>query len=500
MAHVHGKVSVNSKGQYGFRVDVFEKVITGYKIGAPCVKEEPKIRKIASLFSDFSGKYSTTYAPTIKPIGACSFNCLVYVQIYDGRSMIWKSKEQKSQEIIEINFSTEKDISPPDWNYFFIGLGTAINSHNPCVDLVWLGENRFAVMFGGRENHPILKVMDITEKNYSPDIIFPIEGHHDGYHWIKGNSGKPLAIQKNNYIEYVNFIVYNFLDNVYLVRLSYPHSLKYKLFTKGGRYPSIAWAETKNKGLIVWGKDGKVKGAFFNESGNMLGQIFDIVEMGEGDIRKTDVIWNSVSNQFIIGFLYLFQTNCNLYNLTLKEENNHPIISSPILRGGCDWETGGHWTAAAFDSHPSNTEGEYAWWLQGLNGKELRIYDANGNPTSSKSSSTGFQGDNTIPVCAVVKKFNNPIDTNYNYATIYRTEYNPNSLHSLYMWSVSKKTWDKIKELERRQGVFAIRSLLRDFVAVYINDLDNPYFYISVIPGPKSKIEIEIEDGDSIDQ
>ena len=175
-----------------------------------------------------------------------------------------------------------------------------------------------------------------------------------------------------------------------------------------GEVPSIAAGQSagETKLLVAYGKENGLFGRFFDSAGTALGTEFGIAAFPAGfGVRSTDIIWNSVSQRFIVGFVRSggIKLGCTVHNVRLTWEGNAEV---PVMRGDCDADVGGHHTSVAYDSRAlANPDGVYAWWYQGGSAqKALRLMDAYGNPTGIEADL--LQNSWTQPVAARREKSN----------------------------------------------------------------------------------------------
>ena len=102
------------------------------------------------------------------------------------------------------------------------------------------------------------------------------------------------------------------------------------------------------------------------------------LELGQY-FQTPDIIWNTVSRQFVVGFAIagLPGQSCSYFNMLLSGYG--AISRAPLAWGGqCDNDTNGaHHTSVAFDSDATfNPSGVYEWWYMGPNGKGVYDFDA----------------------------------------------------------------------------------------------------------------------------
>jgi hypothetical protein len=92
MARIVGRITSAGEVFAGLRVVGFEEVQIGFDSPSrPCRKGFPSVRLLGEAAGDTAGSFAISFTPTEPPDGACSFSAKVYVQVFDGLTLVWSS-------------------------------------------------------------------------------------------------------------------------------------------------------------------------------------------------------------------------------------------------------------------------------------------------------------------------------------------------------------------------------------------------------------------------
>jgi hypothetical protein len=293
------------------------------------------------------------------------------------------------------------------------------------VDVAPLGENRFVVSYYDEYNWLWYETHDAdTGASAGPRWLAwsRIFGRND---WVRAMTGGPVVEQPTGFLMYgqsapvlgtVNFFSIESGDDIFLIRHEYDTRFRvsahqiagtsgHRVMDTGGR-PSVAWGKptgafnffgNPGKALTVWGDESELRGRFSDINGRPLGGSFVILDLDRDldpytipFIFSTDVIWNPVSESFIVGVVVRDNAqHCEFWNVRVKFDGTsddsaaHP---TPRRHGFCghniDSGTDGHHTSVAYTP---NYLGEYAWWyideyVGSTGAKGVRLMDAYGEP------------------------------------------------------------------------------------------------------------------------
>ncbi len=180
------------------------------------------------------------------------------------------------------------------------------------------------------------------------------------------------------------------------------------LVADNGIRPSVAIGrrDDETKLLFVYGKENQIFGLFLDLEGERIGvPILLATFPEEQSVRSTDVIWNTVGDHFIVGYMQhekspvdsVTSDLCSVRNVRVNWDG---VADEPRLHGACDSRQGGHHTSVDYDDRLDvNPNGVYAWWYQGIDdGKGVRMMDASGEPTGNRVDLTQIAW--TYPVTA----------------------------------------------------------------------------------------------------
>lgn len=164
--------------------------------------------------------------------------------------------------------------------------------------------------------------------------------------------------------------------------------------TFAGIRPSVAIGRRNDetKLFFVYGLENQIFGLFLDLEGERIGTPFVLATFpGEQSVQSTDVIWNTVGDHFIVGYMQLEESSvdsvdpdvCSVRNVRVTWDG---AVDAPRLHGACDPQRGGHHTSVDYDDRLDvNPNGIYAWWYQGIgDGKGIRMMDASGEPTGNR--------------------------------------------------------------------------------------------------------------------
>ncbi len=293
----------------------------------------------------------------------------------------------------------------------------------PDVDIAPLGDGRFVLSYYDSDNWLRYRVFD-ADTDYATEPQPLTFSHSYGRNsWIRAMTGGPVQERPDPGQIYgggpvplygmVNFFAVESNNDIFLMRHEYDDRFRVSshlvagtsgttVFQQGGR-PSVAWAEPPGlvfmdpgRALTVWGNQEALMGRFMDLDGDAIGDAFTIVDLDDdlGNytlpfVFSTDVIWNPVSERFIVGLVARDNAqHCEFWNLRLTYDGALDDIAPPSLHGYCghNVEAGGvdgHHTSVAYTP---NAAGQYAWWYidesptGGVGTKGVRLMDAWGEP------------------------------------------------------------------------------------------------------------------------
>lgn len=278
------------------------------------------------------------------------------------------------------------------------------------VDILPLDRKRFVVTWFEEENSWLYFRRFDAESGYKGPTYAAARSIGTGdVRWVRGMSGGPVVNPATN--EFMNLAVFEVGDSIYASRHSYRsgnwqsrlRSVSHHnagTSRNGGR-PSVAWGYTgtspsAGKALVVWGKDGDLMGRFHGFNGYGIGSPFKILTTPlttHPFIFSTDIIWNSKSQRFIVGYVARDNAqHCQYWNVRLRYDgsiDHSSLHPTPTQRGLCGHNVSsggdGHHTSVAYDRRSWNTDGVYAWWYidsvgSAVGNKGIRIMDRWGDP------------------------------------------------------------------------------------------------------------------------
>ncbi len=297
------------------------------------------------------------------------------------------------------------------------------------VDVAPLGEHRFVLSYYDEYNWLWYETFD-ADTGYSAGPRWLTWSRNFGRNdWIRAMTGGPVLEQSGGFVMVgqtpstagmVNFFAIESNDDIFLIRHEYDTRFRVsahqvagtsgsRIMDTGGR-PSVAWAKppgafnlfgNPGKALTVWGDESKLRGRFSDINGRPIGSSFVILDL-ERDLDpytfpfvfSTDVIWNPVSQSFIVGVVVRDNAqHCEFWNVRVTYDgasDNSAAHPTPRRHGFCghnnDSGTDGHHTSVAYTP---NYQGEYGWWYidasaadgtSGTGDKGVRLMDAYGEP------------------------------------------------------------------------------------------------------------------------
>lgn len=296
------------------------------------------------------------------------------------------------------------------------------------VDVAPLGEHRFVVTYYDQNGWLWYETHD-ADKGASASVgprWLTWSREFSRNEWVRAMTGGPVVERSGGFMMVgktapvlgtVNFFAIESNDDIFLMRHEYDTRFRVsahqvastsgsRAMDTGGR-PSVAWAKppgafnlfgNPGKALTVWGAEGELRGRFSDIDGKAIGASFVILDLDENlnaytfpFVFSTDVIWNPVSEAFIVGVVVRDNAqHCEFWNVrvtfdgALDADAEHP---TPSHHGFCghnvDSGTDGHHTSVAYTP---NVAGEYAWWYidesdsGGTGDKGVRLMDAWGEP------------------------------------------------------------------------------------------------------------------------
>jgi hypothetical protein len=169
------------------------------------------------------------------------------------------------------------------------------------------------------------------------------------------------------------------------------------MFVDHGDHPSVATSGDYNNGraLLVYGQGSQLRGAFvtITPTGKTVGSSFPIQDLNGAGIFSTDLVFNTKSNQFIVGYIVRKGgTICQIRNVVVADANP-PVVGTPSHFGDCDTDVGGHHTSVAFNTLGN---GDYAWFRQDKiannSKKGVYVHNSSGQFTGTSFPHNGFPG------------------------------------------------------------------------------------------------------------
>jgi hypothetical protein len=278
----------------------------------------------------------------------------------------------------------------------------------PVADIASLGEKQFAIAWIGADNCLYLK--------YSSSR-FALAGMKQlikcGATWVRANSGDAIRSRvvtpcrsmttPRIGIRALNYFAFEASGEVWLLKIEFCAGWRISLLDEGpGYFPAMAWMTDRtqplllSRGLFVWAYSGILFGRFTSIRGQQ-GEPFVIDEACCS--RSVDVVYNTVSQEFIVG--YVARTgafSCGYFNRRVQLDGATPGARTQF--GSADCDVGGHATATASNADIANSSGVYAWSRQDFDGvKGVYVHmpagELNTGVPTLKNAAAG-----TVPVSA----------------------------------------------------------------------------------------------------